>query len=344
MLILIIILVLIAILAAFPVVRDYIKKKRTVTISYTEGLAAMLDGKPEQAEELLKQSVATDSNNVDAYLRLADLYFKKGDQERSAKIYERLAVRHNMTPDEEKKVYQNLGYYYLAVGRNQKAISMFEELVNIDKQNIKNFETLLALYYKTERWQDCEELLKRTEKIQPDKSKLAQYYVDLGRQVFPKNPDEAILHYKQALSFNRKSADGLIALAEYHYKKSEIDLAIKIWNEFLEYYPEKNHLVRRQLEQAYYDLNQYDEVVNLYEKLLKKVPNDTGLYVVLAQINEKKEDLNAAIRILNKMPLEAKKEALPQIVLAKLYLKNNEPKKAQQVMETLSEQLKQKRD
>jgi lipopolysaccharide biosynthesis regulator YciM len=340
--ILIIILVLIAVLAAFPVVRDYIKKKRTVSISYTEGLAAMLDQKPEQAIEFLTQSVATDSNNVDAYLRLADLYYQKGDQERSTKIYERLAVRHNMTPDEEKKVYQNLGYYYLAVGRNQKAISMFEELINIDRQNIKNYEALLSLYYKTERWQDCEALLKKIEKVQSDKNRLAQYYIEFGKQIFAKSPDSAISHYKQALAYNRKSADGLIVLGEYYYKKGEIDVAIKIWNEFLEYYPQKNYLVRRQLEQAYYDLNQYDEVVNLYEKLLKKAPDDIGLYVVMAQINEKKQDLNSAIRILNKIPAEKKKEVLPQIELAKLYLLNNEIKKAQQVMEALSEQLKQK--
>ncbi len=62
----------------------------------------------------------------------------------------------------------------------------------------------------------------------------------------------------------------------------------------------------------------------------------------MAQINEKKEDLNSAIRILNKIPSDMKKESLPQIELAKLYLKNNETKKAQNVLETLSEQLKQK--
>lgn len=340
MLILIIILILIAIIAAYPVIRDYLKSKRTVTISYTEGLAAILDGKNDEALELLKQSVTVDSNNVDAYLRLADLYHKKGDKERSAKIYERLAVRHNMSVAEEKKVYQCLGNYYFTEHRHQKAITMFEELINIDKNNIKNYETLLSLYYKTERWQDAEELLKKVEKVQPSKEQLALYYTEFGKQIFTRNPEQAIKHYKQALQYNHKSSDALVALAEYYYKKREIDLAIKIWNEFLEYYPQLNYQVRRQLEQAYYDLNQYEEVVNLYEKLLQKVPNDTGLYIVLAKINEKKEDINAAIRILNKIPQEQKKESQPQIELAKLYLKNNETKKAMQVLETLGEQLK----
>lgn len=340
MLILIIILLLILLIAVYPVIRDYLKKKKTVAISYTEGLAAIIDGQIDKAIELLKQSVTVDSNNIDAYLRLADLYTQKGDTDRVAKIYERLAVRHNLTPQEEKRVYQHLGKYYSSVNRLQKAITMFEELINLDKNNIANYEMLLSLYLKTERFNDAEELIKKMTKIQNDKKQIAQYYANLGKELLNRNMETSAKYFKQALALDNQNIDALTNLANYYYQKGEIKLAIEIYNEFLNYYPEKNHLVRKHLEQAYYDLNQYEQVSNFYEKLLKRVPSDSGLYLSLAEIYEKKEDYQKAIDILNKAPFELKKDIAIQIELAKLHLKNKDINKALNILETMSEHLK----
>jgi len=338
--VLIIILILIALIAAYPFVRDYLKRKRAPSVPYTEGLSLILDGRDAEAIERLKEAVMIDSNNVDAYLRLADLYHKKGEQERAAKVFERLTVRRNMTSEEEKKVYKRLANYYAETDRIQRAITMLEELTNLDRNNIAHYENLLSLYIKTERWLDCDELLKKIEKNQSNKEKVAVYYTEIGTKILHKNPEDAAKYFKQALSYNRKSIGALVALGDYYYNKKETELAIKIWNELLEYYPQHNYLVRSRLEQAYYDLGQFEEVVNLYEKLLKKAPEDTGLYIALAQIYEKKEDISSAIKLLAKIPAGKKKETLPQIELAKLYLKQDDVNKAKQILEKTVEQLK----
>jgi len=338
--ILVIILILVALIAAYPFVRDYFKRKKAPAATYTEGLSLLLDGKDNEAIDKLKQAVHVDSNNVDAYLRLADLYIKKGDMTRASAIFERLTIRRNMTIEEEKKVYKNLAIYYIKTERTQRAITMYEELLNLDRNNISYYEDLLILYTKTERWRDCDDLLKKAEKIQNNKERVAEYYADFGKKLLVKNPEEAVKYFKQALSYNRKSVTALVQLGDYYYYKKEIELAIKIWNELLEYHPQHNYLVRSRLEQAYYDLGEYDEITSLYEKLLKKAPEDTGLYIALAQINEKKEEINTAIKILAKIPAAKRNEALPQIELAKLYLKQGDINKAKHTLETLVEQLK----
>lgn len=338
--ILFLILLLVALIAAYPFVRDYLKRRSAPAAAYTEGLACILDGKDNEAIDKLKQAVHVDSNNVDAYLRLADLFTKKGDTTKASAIYERLTVRRNMPVETEKKVYAKLADYYVKTDRIQRAITLYEELLNLDRNNIAHYENLMSLYAKTERWTDCDELLKKIEKIQPIKEKNAQYYANIGERLLAKNPEEAARYFKQALSYNRKSVNALVALGDYYYNKKETALAIKIWNELLEYSPEQNFLVRSRLEQAYYDLGQYDEIINLYEKLLKKVPDDTGLYIALAQINEKKEELDTAIKVLSKIPFAKRSEPLPQIELAKLYLKHGDTNKAKHILETLVEKLK----
>jgi lipopolysaccharide assembly protein B len=341
MIFLILILIFVAIIAVYPVIRDYVKRKKAPIAAYTEGLSYLLDGKDEEAIASFKRTVVADSNNVDAYLRLAEIYTKKGDNERAAKIFERLTVRRNMMADDERKVYRNLANYYLRTDRIQRAITIFEELVNLERNNISNYENLLMLYSKTERWQDCDEILKKLEKLQNNKDKVSEYYVEYGKKLQVNNPDDAAKYFKQALAYNRKSITALITLGDYYYNKKETETAIKIWNELLEFFPERNGLVRNRLEIAYYDLGEYEEVVNLYEKLLKKVPEDIGLYFALSQIYAKKEDINIAIKILNKIPASKKKETLPQIALASFYLKQGEINKVKQVLDNLIESLKQ---
>lgn len=339
MTVLIIILILVAIIAIYPFIRDYIRRQKAPFATYTEGLCLLLDGKDNEAIEKLKLAVTKDSNNVDAYLRLAELFSKKGETERASKIFERLMLRRNLTSEQEKKVYQSLANYYLKTDRLQRAITILEELVNFDASNVVHYETLLGLYSKTERWQDCEELLKKLEKVQKNKEKMSDYYIEFGKKILARNPEEAAKYFKQGLGFNRKSAEALITLGDYYYNKREIDMAIKIWNELLEYYPSQNSLVRNRLEAAYYDLGQYEEIVNLYERLLKKVPDDTGLYFALAQIHAKKEEIDTAIKILTKVPATKKKDVLPQIALASLYLKRGDTNKARQTLDNLLENL-----
>ncbi len=340
MTILVLILILIAIIAVYPMVRDLVRRKKEPASAYTEGLSLLLDGKEDEAMQLFKKVVATDSNNIDAYLRLAELYYKKGDTERAAKIYEGLSLRRNVSPEEEKKIFKHLADYYIKGDRIHKAITILEELINLDRTNPGPYEKLLILYCKTERWQECNDLLKKLEKIQPSKQRIAEYYAETGKYIMAKNREDAKEYFKQALSFDNKSILALIALGDYYYSKGEIKDAISYWKELLEYYPQNSHLVRNRLETAYYDLGQFEEIINVYEKLLKKVPNDTNLYLALAQIYDKKEDVDSAIKILNQIPLDKRSEPEPQIYLSALYIKAGKENKAKQVLDTLIENLK----
>jgi lipopolysaccharide biosynthesis regulator YciM len=328
MAILLIILILIALLAIYPVIRDYFQRKKILPVSYTEGLRAMLDGKIDEAIEYFKQSVQVDSNNIDAYLRLAFLYKKKGNTEMEEKIFERLALRRNMSPEDERKVYQELGKYYFETLRNQKAIAIYEELLNIDKNNITNYERLLTLYLRTKQWSVCEDLLKKLEKVCSNPEQIAQYYVTVAKTLFDEKPEDAAKYLKEALKHYRKNPEALVLLGKYYYQHQEIAEAIKIWNEFLSYYPERNSEIRKNLEEAYYDLNRYDEIIEVYQSLLRRSPDDISLYFALAKIYEKKEDILSAIKVLEEMPPKKLKEILPQVALARLYLLKGEPERA----------------
>lgn len=339
MIILILILIVILFIAIYPVIRDTIRRRRLVLPAYTEGLALLLEGDKTGAIDKFKQAVQRDSNNIDAYIRLGELFMEKGEMERAIQIHEALALRRNLDKIQEKKVYQYLGQDYLKSERWAKALPIFEELIKIDEKDLRNFEILLSLYEKTERWEQGEELLKKLARLQKNKRYLSNYYAELGKAISAKDTGKAMDYYRTALRFDRNCVPALIYQGDYYYAQHDFNQAIENWRAVLENNPQYNFLVRNRIETAYYDLGKYEEVIEVYEKLVSKNPNDPTLYTVLAQIYEKKEDIKSAIAVLARAPAAEQGGFLAQLNLIELEIKDGAIKKAEWILAQLIEQL-----
>jgi lipopolysaccharide biosynthesis regulator YciM len=263
----------------------------------------------------------------------------KGEIERAIQIHESLTLRRTLDKSQEKKIYQTLGQDYLKSERWAKALSIFEELVRIDDKDLANFEILLSLYQKTEHWEESDELLKKLVKLQKDKKQVSYYYAELGKALSVKNPAKASEYYKTALRFDRNCVPALIYQGNYFYGQGELNQAIENWKIILENNPKYHFLVRNQIETAYYDLGRYEEMVEVYDKLINKNPADPTLYTALARIYEKKEDIKSAIAVLARAPVTKSDAFLAQLNLIALHLKDGAVKKGEWVLNQLIEQL-----
>lgn len=339
MIVLILILIVILFIGLYPVVRDALRRRQIAMPAYTEGLALLVEGKKEVAREKFRQACLADSNNIDAYLRLAELYEAEGDEEQAGKIYETLTLRRTLDKNQEKKIYQSLGNLYLKTLRWAKALPIFEELVRIDKHDLKNFEILLKLYERTERFEAALEIIKKLTRHKLNKERISYYYASLGKAISQKDPAKASEYYKTALAYNPFCVPALIYQGEYFYTLGELEKAGANWRMVLENNPEYNFLIRDKIEAVYYELGKYEEVASVYSALLKKLPLDPTLYVALAQIYEKKEDIKQAISVLARAPMVGSRGYLAQLRLIALYLKDGAIKKGECVLNQLIEAL-----
>jgi len=118
-------IILIAALVIF-VLYLYFGQKRERTSGYTpyvEALSALLEDNEDIAIKKFKEAVSLDSGLIDAYIRLGDLYRKRGDVSRAVQIHQSLTVRPTLKKHEEKKVYYALVNDLLATTRYNKAVS-----------------------------------------------------------------------------------------------------------------------------------------------------------------------------------------------------------------------------
>jgi lipopolysaccharide biosynthesis regulator YciM len=329
---LILVIIAMLVVALYPVVRDFLRKRRTAVPAYVEGLQAALDGRTADAIARFREAVSDDSDNVDAYIRLGDLFMQQGEVERALKVHENLSLRRNLDKRDEKKVLAALIRDYVKTDRKVKAISLLEELVHLDKSDATNAEQLAELYIETGAWDKCEAQLKELARHSSQRQRAARLYAEYGRAHPRDNPGAALAAFETALKLDPKSLEARVDLGDHQYSQGDTNAAIETWNEILDLAPDKSALVRDRLERAYFDAGKFEDITSLYERLLRKVPDDTGLVVALAEIYQKKEDLSSAIRLLERVTSHHKSDVLPRVTLASMYLERAEFDRARRVL------------
>lgn len=325
---LLIVILALLVVALYPVIRDFFRQRRATIPAYVEGLKLLLDGNVDEAAKKLKQAVEQDTSNVDAYIRLGTLFLEQGDFERALRIHENLALRRNLKPEEEKAIYRALVQDYIKTGRKVKAIPLLEELIRADRKDLASRETLLELYIENNSWDKCEEILKELQAGDPNRA--SRLYALYGYVYGKVNYKSGVKWLHDALKLNPNSLLARILLGDLLLSQGEVDEAIRVWKEVIEVAPEKNYLVRERLERAYFESGHYEEVTNLYRRLLFRVPQDTGLVLALAEIYAKMENLKEARNILEKATKNG--DAATRIFLAQILLREGETARALTVL------------
>ncbi len=328
---LLIVILALLIVAIYPVIRDFIRQRKVTLPSYVEGLQLLLDGKVEDAKIKLKIAVEEDTNNIDAYIRLGQIFLVQNDPNRALRIHESLALRRNLKPQDELKIYRALVDDYLTLGRHVKAIPLLEEIVRQDRSDYRSHERLLNLYIDNGDWDKAEKLLRNLPRT--DSERTARLYARFGFCRGKENPKAGTNYLHEALKLSPKSIPAHIYLGDLLLAQGDINSAINIWNKLLDFAPEKNHLVRERLERAYYESGRYEEIIALYRKLLHRVPHDTDLALNVAKIYAKKEEIENAIDILENYSRKGETQILA--ALAAFHLRKGNAEQTQKYLEQI---------
>ncbi|MBM3315478.1 tetratricopeptide repeat protein [candidate division WOR-3 bacterium] len=319
------------VVALYPVVRDVIRRRRSADPTYVQALQALLDGDRAAAEERLRETVAADTANVDAYVRLGDVLIDKGDVDRGLKLHENLALRRNLRPQEERKVYRALARDYLRTDRKVKAMSVLEEMLRDDPADIDSAARLLGLYLDTGSWEKAREVLKLAGRA-GRAARAAALHAEFGRAAAAADPAAALTALNEALRLDKGCLAARVYLGDLQLAQGGAEAAVRTWTEVLDKWPERNALVRQRMERAFYELGRYDEITGLYERLLRRLPDDGGLALALAGIYSKMERPDDAVRLLQRAVRAGRADAGTRHALALLYLGRAEPDKAQALL------------
>ncbi|NOY78179.1 MAG: tetratricopeptide repeat protein [Calditrichaeota bacterium] len=302
-------------------------KKRPVIDPYVQGLNALVEGDLDRAADYFRTSAQKDSENIDAYLKLGDIFRKQGYPDRATKIHRELLVRRNLNPSVQLQILRSLVQDYRESKRYDQALKRLDEIL----QHIPKDEW--ALSYKVELFEEMGEwdkafrtlnVLAKSKRMSEDVSqKLALYRVEEARQLFSQGHEKSgRIKLREALKIDKKCVPAYLYLGDSYMRENRADDALKTWKNFVEEVPEYSHLVFSRLRELLFRMGKFSEIESILTDLLHKHPENYNVYYALIHLYENKgqylEAINLCDQILEGKPDDTDANLLKIRLLARL--------------------------
>lgn len=301
------------------------REKTTAFQPYLEALVALLDSDDELAMKRLKEAVNVNSDLFDAYIRLGDLYRKKGDPGRAMQIHQSLTARPTLKKHEEKKLYHALAQDALAASRPNRAISFLKEILKIDKKDNHAYNSILKIYEDMGNYSDCIAVYEEGAFKPKNESRRAFYYAALARDKMEKIQEGDHEGEKEANNLLRKSLriapdsiTGMYCTGNFFERENELKKAREYYLRIINQHPEYAFLIIPHFEKVSFELGAFNDIIPMYEKIAAQDPRNFSVGFALAKLYEKKSDVESAHDVYMKLAELFPRSVLPKIRLLKL--------------------------
>ncbi len=295
--------ILVAIIIVFTITAFYWskakrEKEKVSPKLYIDAMKSLLAGEDKVAFQKFKEVARRDPENVDAFLKLGDLFRKNKKYDKAMQIHKELLIRPSISLEEKNEILKSLAQDYSASGNSDKAISVLLDLYRDIEKDQWVALRLLSEYELNTRWEEAFDLRKKISSRKEDQTNkiLALYKVFWGKA----RADTGELHkarvaYKEALNYNENCVPAYLYLGDAYYEDERLQDAVEYWKKLVEVMPEAGYLVFHKLEKSLFELGEYGEITGIYENILSRNPKNMFALFYLARINEKKGHRETAV-------------------------------------------------
>lgn len=270
------------------------RKARTRRPPYIAALGALVDGDEETALSELKAAVRQDTNNVDAYLRLGDLFRRRGDNERAYQLHRELASRPGLPREEMAKVQIALSRDHRALGRPQRAADAAREAVRLSVDPAEALDELLEVQEELEdfsgAFQTKKEILKRAGRTREGTRELAAYRAGQGEAMLQSGDlKDAERTLKEARKLDSSSPAAKRAWGRLRERLGDYAGAVEAW--------EGDESMFADLERVRFLDGSFSEMEDTYSRFLEKYPGHEGASFGLARFLRRKGQTDSALEV-----------------------------------------------
>ena len=222
--------------------------------AFFQGIQYILSNEPDQAIEQFTKSVQINSDTIETYVALGNLYRSKGDIERAIRIRQGIILRPNLDKKLRLRALFDLGLDYRKGGFLNRALSAFQEVLESDPNNIDALEQIERIYEDVHDWEKAFKTRQAISKLTSGEHRhiLAHYQTELGK-IQEKNGDilRAEKSYKKALSIFDRCVDAYLHLGDVYFSQQEHKKALSRWRRVVDVAPQFTFLAYQRLERAY---------------------------------------------------------------------------------------------
>jgi len=277
--------------------------KKSLSSPYTEALNALINGDKIKAMKKLREVIKYDTDNLDAYLKLGDIYRDYGKNLQALRVHQSLTVRKSLTNYQKLSIWKSLLQDHRLLKEWDKSIQYSELITELDKNNMWARKELLEIYKEKGDWDGAVVAAKSIQKQEKKKNveTLALYQIQQGLEYRKKGEErEARIRFKNALKTSRDCAAAHYFIGVSYLSEDRKKDAVEAWRQFVKTDPKHAYLVFDELEEVLYDLGNFDQSEKIYQEILELDDGNVSALVALSDLNERKGDREESIRMLRK--------------------------------------------
>ena len=305
---------------------------------YLDALRELLDGRQESAFSKLRQVVAADSNNIDAYLRLGQILRDHNSPQRALQVHKDLTLRTGLSKADKVSILHQLVLDYLALKEYPTAEAALREMISLESDHRWAHSQLLGLQERNSKWDEAYDTAAHILKLESNKSKtsLARYKYFAGLQLYKKREyHKARVILKEAIGLDPNYVQAYLTIGDSYYDEKRLEDAVNFWVKLIEAVPAQGHLAIERLKKALFELGRFGDIVDICQRILEHDPKNLEARRSLVEFYVKKGDLNLAAELLEQIVDDHPDDISTLIELVRFHVEKGDRRRLQELLKTL---------
>lgn len=262
--------------------------------AFLKGIQYILSDDHDQAIEEFKKSVQFNSDTIETYVALGNLYRSKGDIDRAIHIRQTIILRPNIDEETKVRALFDLGCDYKEGGFFDRALETFLDVFKKQPSSLPILAELEKIYEEMKDWGNAFLTRQKIAKlVRSDHSNiLAHHKTEAGKIFFEKGDvSKAKSFFKKAISINKYCIDAYLHLGDLYLSTGDFRQAMASWRRIVNISPQLIFLAYSRLEDAYKKLHDVKQI-GRFLKECAEFNSDSFTHLALARYmyNEKKYD------------------------------------------------------
>lgn len=269
--------------------------------SFFKGVQYLLSNDHDQAIEEFTKSVQVNSDTIETYVTLGNLYRSRGDIDRAIRIRQNIILRPNI--DEQIKIGAlfDLGKDYRKGGFLNRALKTFLQVSQKTPSDVRTLKEIERIYEGLKDWENAYATRQKIARLEkgPHEHILAHHLVEAGK-VCQETDDvaKAKTLFNKAISIQKECVDAYLHLGDLYFKRQDYKKAIAAWKKVAEVAPQFTFLAYGRLEGAYTRMKNL-EPVEVFLKECARLNPDAFTHMALARYLFNKNDMAGALKEIN---------------------------------------------
>jgi lipopolysaccharide assembly protein B len=265
--------------------------------AFFRGVQHILSNEPDQAIEQFTKSVQINSETIETYVALANLYSSTGDIERAIRIRQGIILRPNLDSAIRLRAIFDLGSDYKRGGFLDRALSAFQKVIESEPNNLEAHEQIERIYEDLHDWDRAFKTRQTISKLVKGDHRhiLAHHKTELAK-VREKDGDEvgAEKAYKEAISIFDRCVDAYLHLGDLYLSQQKHKAALAKWKKVVDVAPEFTFLAYQRLEKAYEKMENPGLVGDFLKEVARR-NSDVSTQLALARYLYNEGEIDAAV-------------------------------------------------